>query len=358
MFLKTLFLLSLLLSSVYGSKNIYFKYSEIPERVYKGQIFSVTVKTTVLTENFDEIRYKFIGGTGFKQLNFKPKREMVDEDGIVSVYDKFYFKAISTRIVIPRINLYNESPINRGLVTHLSGKVIHSIELPPSQDFSNLFANKLEIYKILADRYDETHNILTMFIRGELTDLEDINFKEAFIKKQGIQTAQTGNFLKGEIVYYVVLPKYYDRFIFKFFNTTSFKFQKLENPVDVRDDMVTTAKDLRPKMIDKNIKIKIGLSVSFIVIFLILFYFYQHYINLIFASFGLVILISLLIPKPNICVVGGSVVRILPMLSSTTFKVVDTKTVFEKIAEKDKFIKIRLSESSEGWIKDEDVCKD
>ena len=357
MFLKTLLLLFLLFSSVYGSKNIYFKYSEIPERVYKGQIFSITVKTTVLTENFDDIRYKFIGGRGVKQQNFEPEREMVDEDGIISVYDKFYFKAISTSIVIPRINLYANSPANKGLVTYLSGKVITSIEIPPSKDFSNIFADKLEIYKILANQYDKTHNILTMFIRGEVSDLESIYFNELFISKQAIQTGRSGSFLKGELVYYVVVPKYYDRFIFKYFNTQDAKLQTIENPIDVRDDMVTTAKDLRPKIIDKNKKIKIGISAGFILIFLILFYFYRHYTNLILASFGLIITISFIFPKPDVCVVKGSVVRILPMLPSTTFKSVDEKTIFEKIAEKGDFIKIRLSESSEGWIKVEDVCK-
>jgi len=355
MILRILFFLSIV-SNLIGNTNIYFKYSEIPKRVYKGQIFSVTVKTTVLTENFDDIRYKFIGGRGVKRLSLEPVREMVDEDGIVSVYDKFYFKSLSTKVTIPRINLYNEYPVNDGYVTHISGEVIPSIELPPSKNFSNIFADRLEIYKILANRYDETHNILTMFIRGELSDLENINFKEVFIKKQGIQTAKTGNFLKSEIVYYVVLPKYYDRFIFKYFNTSSFKFQKLENPIDVRDDMVTTAL-LEPKMMDTNRNIKIGLALAFISIFVVLFYFYRYYINLIFASIGLIITVSILIPKPDVCIVSGSVVRIVPMLSSTTFKVVDTKTIFEKVAEKGEFIKIRLSESSEGWVKVENICE-
>jgi len=357
MILRILFFLSLV-SNLIGNTNFYIKYNKVPERVYVGQIFPVTVKTTVLTENFDDIRYKFIGGRGVQSLNSKPQREKVDEDGIVSVYDTFYFKAVDTTLTIPRINLYSDY----GLVAHLSGRVVSSIQLPSSKNFSGIFADDLEIYKILANRYDKTHNILTMFIRGKMANLDNINFDEVYIKKQDIQTKKSGSFLKNKIVYYVVLPNYYDRFTLKYFNTTLFTFQEFNNPIDVRDDMVTTAKDLRPQIIDKNRKIKLSISFAILVIFAIVTYFYRIYINIFFTSISLIILIAFLIPSPNVCVKSGSFVRILPMLSSTTFQTVQIESIFDKVAEriteKGKFIKVRLSESSEGWIKEEDVCKD
>lgn len=357
MFQKFFITFLLFLSFLQGSKNIYLSYDKIPERVYKGQIFSLTIKTTILTENYDAIKYRFIGGRGVTKMEYIPIREMIDEDGIISVYDTFHFKSTSTRVTTPRINLYLTG--QKGVKAYLSGKVVSSIELPKSQDFSNIFAENIEIYKILANRYDESHNILTMFIKGEVSDLDSLNFEELYIIKQGkTESKKIGNFLNGEVTYYVVLPKYYDRFTFKYFNTNSFKFKKIYLPVEVRDDMVTTAKDLRPKNLDKTKKIKLGLSIFLVVLFLTFFYFYRNYFNLFVAFISLALTIYFIFPKPNICVRNGSVVRILPMLSSTIFKSTDETSIFEKIAEKDRFIKIRLSESSEGWIKIEDICKD
>ena len=65
-------------------------------------------------------------------------------------------------------------------------------------------------------------------------------------------------------------------------------------------------------------------------------------------------------PKPSVCVESGTIVRILPMLASTGFRIVSEKQILDKIHEENGFIKIRFAEEeeSEGWIKDEDICKD
>ena len=160
------------------------------------------------------------------------------------------------------------------------------------------------------------------------------------------------------MLYYVILPKYYDNFIFKYFNTDIFDFQKINVPFQVKNDMVTTAKNFQPKNIDKNMQIKITIFIIITLLFLALFYFYQHWINIIFALISLIISISFLIPKPEICVKNGAVIRILPMQTSTGFENVEGRSYYEKIAERGKFVKIRLSESSEGWVKVEDVCEE
>jgi hypothetical protein len=347
-------------TSTFLSQNVYIEYDYLPQRLYKGQIFHIILKTTVLSENYDEVIYKFIGGFGFEQLSFKPDREMIDDGGVVSVYDKFYFKSTAKRVVTPRIDIFLENSIDKGKENSLSGKIIDSIELPPTKNFSNILSKELEIYKSVANRFDEGNNILTMFIKIKEGNFENIKFEEPFIIKQGVESTERGsNFLKSEIRYYVVVPKYYDTFRLKYFNTELFKFQTLDISIDVRDDMVTTAKDLRPKMIDKNRNIKISIAVGVTFIFLMLFYFYQHYINLFFASIGVLISVSFLIPHENVCIEKDSIVRILPMLSSTGFKTIEENSIFDKIAERNGFVKIRFpeGEESEGWIKNENICK-
>ena len=339
-----------------GGSGVYIDYLNVPDRIYRGQIFPVTFKLTVISENFDEVEYRFKGGKGVQLLSETPDRTIIDSNGIVYAEDKFYFKATDTDVVLPNVAIY----VNGRKNTSLSGRRVDGvIELPPSQNFSHVFAKHLEIYKVIADRYDEGHNILTMFIRAEMSDLQDIHFNEPYIFKQGIESKRSsGNFRRGKVIFFVILPKYYDNFVFKYFNTDIFDFQKIRIPFRVKNDMVTTAKDFHPKTLDRNFKIKLSISIGLTILFLVLFYHYQNWINIILASISLLIAISLIVPKPEICVRDGAVIRILPMESSTGFENVEGNSYFEKIATRGKFIKIRISDSSEGWIKVEDVCQE
>jgi len=138
------------------------------------------------------------------------------------------------------------------------------------------------------------------------------------------------------------------------------KFITKNIPIQISDDMVTTTKtDLSPKDIDTNRKIKIISVAVLIVTLLIIFFFYSNRsIWILILTSGLFTYgVVLTFPKPNVCVQEGSVVRILPILSSTHFNILSKEESFEKLNEKDGFIKIRLKNSSEGWIQVEDICK-
>ncbi len=348
-----------------SGQNIYISYNYVPERVYVGQIFAIEYKTTVVSENYDKLVYKFYGGNGIEKLSKdkEPKRETVDEDGVVSVYDKFYFIVKGTKITLPKVTAsvkYVEGNMTLRGEASLSGKNIKSLVLPQTQQFSGILAKSIEIYKTLSNRFDDEHNILTFYIRGNETQLKNIKFDEVYIKKQGIETTVKDSFEKGDLSYYVVIPKYYDNFTLKYFNTELFQFSKIDIPISVRDDMVSTAKDLRPKRLDHVAKIKLGVAVGIAIFFLVLFYFYQHFINLFLAFLGISATVYMMMPKPSVCVESGTIVRILPMLASTGFRIVSEKQILDKIHEENGFIKIRFAEEeeSEGWIKDEDICKD
>jgi hypothetical protein len=357
--LKILLFTSLFFASLFGdSKQIYSEYVEFPERVYKGQIFQIVLKTTLVHENYDDLTYKFYGGQGVKLINEEPIREIIDIDGILAVYDKFYFMVKDVNLISPRITLYLNSEDSSDKLS-LSSRKIQSIELPQIENFSNIFADTLKVTKVVADRYNEDYNILNIFLSSEIGDIEKIKFEEPYIIKQDYQSKSSNNNLfKSDVVYFVVLPKYYTNFTMKYFNTHIFKIQKIDIPIDVRNDMVTTAKDLRPKILDQNLYIKIGIFITLTILFLMLFHFYQNKIWLGGASIFLAISVIFLVPKPSVCVNGGSVVRILPMSSSTGFTEIEERSLFEKVAERGRFIKISLSESSEGWVRRENVCKD
>jgi len=372
MFVKIVLFLFFLPTVIFAEQNVYVKYSKYPEKVYQNQIFSITIKTTVLNENFESIYYKFTRGERIKQLTFKPEREIIDEDGIVSAHDKFYFQAQANSsdltIRLPKIKIYNKSsPKNNGLVGVLRHKTLPVIELPKSKEFANIIAENIDIYRIIADRYDKTRIMITMFIRAKYGDLSTIHFDNPVISdQQKLNEKIHGDFRESEIKYYIVIPKYYEEFNFKYFNSKNGRFETINFEINVRNDTVVTAENLKPKEMDKNRKLKIILSGIALVLFLLLFYYYMYNIFLVFASIFFFISIMLIIPKPSICVESGTSVRILPMDKSTIFKTILNKQYFEKIAERNSYIKIsipesqdgELSEGSEGWIRVQDICKE
>jgi hypothetical protein len=340
-------------------KDIYTGYHQIPQKVYMGQIFPITLKTRVLSEEYDKLRYKFFDTEGLISLNNEPHREMIDEGGILSAYDTFYFKVTDTYVSTPRINLYLSK--TEAYSASLSGRKIHSIHLPCEmiENCSGIFAENLTIDKTLANRYDEENNILTIFISAEKSDLKGIHFKEPYIKEQGYETENSSKaFLKSRAVYYIVVPKYYNSFKMKYFNTVKFQLEEKIMEIDVRDDMVTTAKDLRPKILDHNRNIKYIIAIITFAGFIALFYFFRRNIFIILSFFPLGFLIILSIPKQSVCIKGGTVIKIIPMSYSTNFKEIEERTIFEKVAERDNFIKISLSENSEGWVRRESVCEE
>ena len=70
--LLALFVFSTLLSA---NKVLYLSHEESPNRVIKGEVFSITIKTISTVKNFDNIKYKFSNYSGLKALNTVPYRE-------------------------------------------------------------------------------------------------------------------------------------------------------------------------------------------------------------------------------------------------------------------------------------------
>jgi hypothetical protein len=376
---RVLVVLTLLLSSLYSEgnsssetnttkeseeksyeKNVYIEYSYIPERIYKGQVFKTTLKTTVVSGNYRELYYKFYHSKGLKMLSVAPERQIVEEDGLFVAYDTIYYKVTGSSAITPKVYVYLKSTEKKGAEISLHGERIDVTELPETENFSQIFASELEIFRVKSDQYDQENNIVTLFLRGEYSDLNQCHFQESFIKKQGFESrGALRNFAEDTIVYYLVIPKYLTSFQFRYFNTTEGRFITDEIGIQVSDDMVTTTKtDLTPKDIDTNRKIKIGGVAVIVTILLILFYINRSYWILFIASGFVTYGVILTFPKPEVCVKEGSIVRILPMLSSTHFSILKVQEDYEKLNQKGGFVKIRLKNSSEGWIQVEDICKD
>lgn len=74
--MKKLLLLTLLFTlSLFANKVIYLSYDKVPQRVVKGEIFSVTIKALSTLKEFEQIDYKLSNSYGLKVLDDFPLRE-------------------------------------------------------------------------------------------------------------------------------------------------------------------------------------------------------------------------------------------------------------------------------------------
>ena len=70
-----LFIALILFSTLSANKVLYLTHEKIPDRVVKGEVFFVTLKTISTVQKFDDITYEFSKQVGLKALNTIPYRE-------------------------------------------------------------------------------------------------------------------------------------------------------------------------------------------------------------------------------------------------------------------------------------------
>ena len=126
----------------YPQKVLYLNYKEIPSRIVKGQIFSVTLKTLSTIQNITDITYELNNFEGLKPLDELPYRENDDK----YFYDTFYFSVTDGIARLPDFTatLTTDDDINYKSET-LIGEKINVITLNPKKNFSNIIANSFEL---------------------------------------------------------------------------------------------------------------------------------------------------------------------------------------------------------------------
>jgi hypothetical protein len=209
--------------------------------------------------------------------------------------------------------------------------------------FCNVFAEDLKILNSISTLTD--NNILLSFtIKTKNANLEDFN-----ITKDENLTLINSN----EATYYVTLPKYAKNFTFYYFNTQDENFKKIEIPILLKEETISTQTDINPE--EKNFFTPFHILIlSIIAFFLIIFLIYQRIFILIIPIFLSVYLVLQIFPKGEKILKKDSPIRLLPTNNSTIFykPPLDTKV---KILNKTKnYTKIKIDKKI-GWVKNEDL---
>lgn len=345
--IKFLLLSIFLLSSLYANKVIYLSYEDVPQRVVKGEIFPITLKTLSTVKDFEDIDYKFSKLSGLKMLTTTPDRKQKGK----YFYDTFYLLSTQSWAKLPDVNatLISQADYNS---TFITGQKLNIITLNPKKNFSKIIANSFELVEYKTTSYDKQHNIIVFVATANNCDISSMNFKNVY--KQGSES-MTESFIDSKITYFLVIDKNIENFSFSYFNLLKNRFDVITIPIVVDEDSVTTQSDLKPKDQSKErLKMSIAAGVALMAFIFILWR--RKYVYLIFLIIPLAYIAYLAIPDQEICIKGGTQIRLLPVENGTIFETTASKQTLLKEGSVKNFVKIKLKNERIGWVKNEDIC--
>ena len=367
--MKLLLLSLLFISSLFANKVIYMNYDEVPQRVVKGEVFSITIRALSTVRDFQNIEYTFSNQSGLEILNTIPYREQKGK----YLYETFYFSVTESKAKLPdieatlipsdtystnqdnsieTIDVDNYSSDETYDTTVLIGAVLNVITLNPKKDFSNIIADTFELADYKTTSYDNHHNIIVLVATATNCNIDKMKFQGVF--KQGIESVTKSHF-DSRITYYVVINKKIENFSFSYFDLAKNKFVRMNIPIIVDDDSVTTQSDIKPKDQSRVVlKMQIAAGVAFVGFVIILWR--KKYIYLVLILIPLIYIIYLSVPAKEICVKEFSQIHLLPVNNGTIFETTNSRQYFQKEGNTEDFVKVKLKNEKIGWVKNEDIC--
>jgi len=345
--IKLLLLTLIFTATLFAQKVIYVSYDQIPERVIKGEIFTITLKTLPVVKNFKKIKYTFSNHPGLSILNSTPLRNKKGK----FFYDTFNILVTKKYAKLPDIKVSLLAD-KRYEPTYVKGERLNVITLNPKKDFSNIIANSMKLKEYKTTSYDKTHNIIVFIATAKNANLKAMHFQNVY--KQGTESYK-GYYRSAKITYYVVIDKRLENFTFSYFNLLTNKYDLINIPIVVDDDSVSTQSDLKPRDQSHDmLKTYIALGVLFLIL---LFVFIQkRYIYLLLVVIPLGYIIYLNMPEKNVCIKQGSNIYLLPVENGTVFETTETQLSLPKEGSVTNFTKVKLQNEKIGWVKNEDTC--
>jgi hypothetical protein len=330
-------------------KVLYLNYKEVPQRVLKGEIFTITIKALSTVKEFTDITYKLSNAEGLEILSEYPTREFDEK----YYYDTFYFLVTKSKARLPDIEAtlinYHGDTFKK---TTLVGIELNIITLNPKKDFANIIADSFELEDYKTTSYDQYKNIVVF--SAIATNCNIKAFKFSNIEKQGAESI-TESYYDSKITYYAVINKDIETFSFSYFNLKLNRFINISIPIIVNDDSVTTQSDLKPK--DQShvlIKMQIAAAVAFVGFFIIIWR--RKYIYLVLIIIPLAYIVYIGLPSKEICIKEGSKIHLLPVNNGTIFETTPSVYHLQKEGEAKGFTKVKLQNDKIGWVNNEDIC--
>ena len=345
--MKLLLLTLLFTVSLFAQKVLYVTYDQVPERVIKGEIFSITLKTLPVVRNFKKIKYTFSNHPGLYVLNSTPIRKKKGK----FFYDTFNILVTKRYAKLPDIKVSLVAQ-RKYSPTYLKGEKLNVITLNPKKDFSNIIANSMKLKEYKTTNYDKSHNIIVFVATAKNANLKAMHFKNVY--KQGRESYK-GYYGSAKITYYVVIDKRIENFTFSYFNLLKNRYDLINIPIVVDDDSVSTQSDLKPRDQSHDM-LKTYIALGVLALILLFALIQKKYIYLTATLLPLAYIIYLNMPEQDVCIKQGANILLLPVDNGTVFETTQTQLHLPKEGSVTNFTKVKLQNEKIGWVKNEDTC--
>ncbi|BBG65646.1 putative periplasmic protein [Hydrogenimonas sp.] len=323
---------------------IYLNIEKLPEKIYVGQIFPVTVKVTSLERE----RPLYIRLEGGRNIRLIKEPETIEPKAISRL--AYYFKATGSPIRLPYfIAAYSDEPQGE---YQAGGETVRAVRLNPPKEFCNVLAKRMELINYQASTYTGDSNILALQLKIDYGNFDDFHLQNS--TNQGIDSF-SGDINDTTLFYYAVYPAGLEQLTFSYFNLEKNRYEKFRVPIIVKRSSVSTQSNLDPQASEFT-KFKIATTAFFITLWLILWAVRKSWIYPLLIMLAGAYLVTYLIPLKSVCIKPQSRLYLLPTMQSTPFMTLYERTEAKKMNGNENYTKIQLPNSTIGWVKNEDLC--
>ncbi len=323
---------------------IYPSLERVPEKIYVGEIFPITLKVTSLDrERPFEIRVE-----DGKNVTVVKEPDSIEPKAIS--YFNYYFKATGRNIRLPDFVVsYIDAPQKEYRV---EGRSIKAVRLNPPKDFCNVLAQNIELVNYQASSYTTETNIVALQLKLKYGNFDDFRLPNS--QNQGIDS-YSGDLNDTMLFYYAVYPAGLEQITFSYFNLAKNRYEKFHIPIIVKRSSVSTQSNLDPQASEFT-KFKIMATAFFIFLWLLLWITKRRWIYPLLIVLAAGYLVTYLIPLKNVCIKPNSTLYLLPTTQSTPFMTLYERSVAKEMNRNDNYTKIQLPNNTIGWVKNEDIC--
>lgn len=329
-----------------NSAGIILEHSNVPSRLYIGEIFPLTVKLTPTDIASGNIEYTLQGEEGVRIFSQTPVRSVKGD----AVYDTFYFLVQESTVRFPDITATATS--TGSLSNVLAGSSLNASSLNPPSTYANVLADSFKIIDYKTTAYNQESNIVVFTVKATRCNIGTFTLSNAI--KQGFES-KIPNIAESTMTYYAIIPNSEQTLDFTIFNLKKNRYESISIPIVVDDDAVSTQSDLSPTDA-RHTELKVGGSAILAVIFISLFYWRRSKWYLYASVLPLFYVVFALLPNSSVCVKKSAPIYLLPIKNGTIFETTEEEGNVEVENTVGEFRKIRLKNQNVGWVHERDLC--
>jgi len=330
-------------SSMYAS--VEYRYSYIPKKIYKNQLFPVTVLAMGIGESSKDLYFKFDIDSPHQPIS----DAVIVQNGEDCFYT-FYFKNDkSSEFKLPLLFIKSKDAD-----VILDEQYINVSKIKKRKDFCGVISADMKVKTHQASTFDDKSNLITISFEAYEANIENINLED--YEQQGVENILRED-SKVEANFFVVVPSIKKNLKFTYFNTIKGQYVFIDIPIKVVETKLTT--QLAPNPKDDNFEdIKKMTIISFIIFFLLLALWKRDFLYLIIVVLLSLVLIKFYLPQPTVCIKANAKVRILPTsISRVSYVIKEQKDEVTQLLNREGFIKIEYNNERVGWVDEQDICQ-